>query len=251
MDFQHLQGDCIVQGLGRLKPEYIAAYEPLVWELVERALKFTTDYRADYSKSPKQIPLVRRARHLVLSLFSRLRFIDTTFDKTQGLDAGFQRAFLELTALLNYFEIFRPRMDGEVEMAPGAIAADPEIMGTFVWEPADAELLYRGRIPYWVVHPVETLGRIRVDKVAPVHAYPSNIDPPLCNPGTRPIFHGKVDTGKLYPCIAEDVFRSFKTEVINPFSDTNKGPSDLQGQDSQSRRSGARTLSKQAAKHGS
>ncbi len=42
------------------------------------------------------------------------------------------------------------------------------LMGAFIVNVTDAELFFRAGIPYYVVHPVRNLSRIRVDCEVPV-----------------------------------------------------------------------------------
>jgi hypothetical protein len=63
-----------------------------------------------------------------------------------------QLQWMELQALMDYIEIYEPRMEGHV--SPTKEMAN--VIGCFVQEVHTAERLFSAGIPYWLIRPVST-----------------------------------------------------------------------------------------------
>ncbi|THU92089.1 hypothetical protein K435DRAFT_567148, partial [Dendrothele bispora CBS 962.96] len=74
-----------------------------------------------------------------------------------------QRTFLELHALLDYCEVFKPQMEGRATPA----SQRAPLLGVFVSDYSQASQLFRAGIPFWFIHPVQSLPQVSVAELAP------------------------------------------------------------------------------------
>ncbi len=72
-----------------------------------------------------------------------------------------QRVTCLLHALVDYMQIYKPRMDGIVERDPKV--HDPMIMGTFVEDVTTLQHFFRARIPVWTMQPLEEAALYCID----------------------------------------------------------------------------------------
>jgi hypothetical protein len=95
-----------------------------------------------------------RSHHLAASLavnltrgLNRLRAISMSYREALISVRYLQRLWLELRALMDYLEIYRPRMELH-SSAPPKVA---NVIGCFVHDVHVAERLFAAGIPYWLV----------------------------------------------------------------------------------------------------
>ncbi|KAK7444555.1 hypothetical protein VKT23_015233 [Stygiomarasmius scandens] len=133
-----------------------------------------------------------------------------TFQQVGMAVAGLQRMFLELLALLDYCEIFKPRMLGQ---SPPSHSPAP-VIGAFTWNIDSAGMLFAAGIPFWFVHRVSAVPNVSVMKLAPLLATDT-----VCSeesPFTTPvIFQGVANVEAQYKAIAEYTTSAFTT--YSPF----------------------------------
>ena len=89
---------------------------------------------------------------------------------------------LELAALIIYCEKYKLMIQG----IDRYVGFAQDLMGAFVTQIQDAERLFRAGIPYWFVHPVSDLLRVRVDQTMGL-AYPETTE---YMPGSSVIYEG-------------------------------------------------------------
>ena len=103
-------GDSVVNGLGELSGSKLLSL---------RNLKSSIESRVEEHKQ-----VIKKPNALLLLLvramqdsFTRLDFLKTTFAETRVGVTEFQRYFLELYGILDYLEIYKPRMEGRIPPA--------------------------------------------------------------------------------------------------------------------------------------
>jgi hypothetical protein len=140
-DFQPLKND-VMEGLGQLSL-------PNLWKFEERMMETEDkikEYRKTASKPSPLLPLlVTSMRH---ALF-RLRSLKCAFGQMRFTVTEFQRYYLEVYALLDYLQIYKPRMDGE-QVAATAVA---NCIGAFTNVPRVAQDFKTAGLPVWLIHP--------------------------------------------------------------------------------------------------
>jgi hypothetical protein len=141
-----------------------------------------------------------------------------------------QRSFVKLTALLDYYNYFRPILSMNEPSMPTQTypPTTAKVMGVFTTDLTVCDIFLRAGIPVWLVRPFEVLFSICVRALAPVQT--PGASTPL-NPATRPshptIYCGNGDHIDKYRAIARHVqhylwypnpFQSIcsKTSVIPP-----------------------------------
>lgn len=135
----------------------------------------------------KVAQLVKQDSAHLRHFLNRLEFIPTTLRIAQIGFRETQRIILELIALYDYMEIYKPVMDGFSEPS-GTLA---KTIGAFVSNPHTAEMFFRAGIPVWIIRPRPHLPKVRIQALAPVQG-PDGLIP--MNEATRPshatIFRG-------------------------------------------------------------
>jgi hypothetical protein len=135
----------IIRGLGKLsntKFFTLRASVDLLLDHVER-------YRSNTPPNcipPILDPNVKMIEHGL----TRLQSVYTNFRQMEFGIRDVQRIWLEITAMLDYMEIFKPKMDGLLGNRPPAQAA--ETIGAFTNDLRVAQDLFLAGLPYWLIH---------------------------------------------------------------------------------------------------
>ena len=180
-------------GVGKLHYWMLEGLHRWVDQLFERATA-----SPKFSDAPLMTQLVTTLRLLLY----RLEFISATFRTTQIVVRETQRLSLELRALLDFEELFRPRMDSTV--APHRVNTD--IMGAFTTDLYLCDALFRAGIPVWLIRPYTALASIRVKTLTRLQFTPKTI--PLDLPPGPPlpsIYVGPATSLDKYTAIAHYV----------------------------------------------
>jgi hypothetical protein len=143
-DFRPLQND-FLEGLGQLSLSNI-------WKFEEK-MKETEDKITEYCKTtshtnPLLLLLATSMRH---ALF-RLRSLKSAFGQMRFVVTEFQRYYLEIYALLDHLQIYKPHMDG----AQPAATAVSNCIGVFTNIPRVAQDFMTAGLPVWLMHPWTT-----------------------------------------------------------------------------------------------
>jgi hypothetical protein len=143
-DFRPLQND-VMEGLGQLSLSILWRFEERMKETGDKI----TEYRKTTSKpNPLLLLLATSMRH---TLF-RLRSLKSAFGQMKFSVTEFQRYYLEIYALLDYLQIYKPRMDG-AEVPATAVA---NCIGVFTHIPRIAQDFMTAGLPVWLIHSWET-----------------------------------------------------------------------------------------------
>ena len=171
----------------------------------------------------KDIPLVTQLVTTLRLLLYRLEFVSAAFRATQIVARETQRLLLELRALLDFEELFRPRMAS----AMSHHRVNTDIMGAFTNDLHVCDALFRAGIPVWLIRPYTALASIRVKALTQLRFTPESIplDPPSGSP-LPSIYVGPATSLDKYIAIAcyvhrllqfPDPFGSVRaTALVNP-----------------------------------
>ena len=173
--------------------------------------------RAVNSKFSKEL-LVSQLIVTLENLLHRLEFISTSFRNMQLTVRETQRVFLELLALLDYYDYFRSTL--LLNEPPMPMQTYPpitaKVMGVFTMDLTVCDRFFQAGIPVWLVRPFSVLSSIRVKALAPVQT-PGDSTP--LGPATRPshptIYCGNGDHINKYRAIACHV--QHYLQYPNPF----------------------------------
>lgn len=152
-------GLTITRGLGQLRPEKTHQLGKLVDKLLDECKAYTA------SIAPAQVnPLLPQITQAVRLAIERLRSIPSTYDRMVLGVTSLQRAYLELTGLLRYISIYKPRMENlDVEAGP-----PDDCIGVFTADPAIAQLFRIARLPYWLIRPLSVFNKETILSVVPL-----------------------------------------------------------------------------------
>jgi hypothetical protein len=98
-------------------------------------------------------PVIRPLSVALRRTLSRLRAVAMTQREVLFECRQVQRQWMELRALMDYIEIYKPHMEGR---APPPAKETANLVGCFVHGVHMAERLFSARIPYWLIHPIST-----------------------------------------------------------------------------------------------
>lgn len=142
-DFIPLEGG-ILDGMGQLATSKYWGFQDMSKELKERVEK----YKKNSAPNSLLSSLVRAMDDALV----RLGSLKSPFGLMWFKITEFQRLYLEIYALLDYMEIYKPRMDGH-QLAATTVA---NCVGVFTNVPQVAQFFHRAGLPVWLLQPRET-----------------------------------------------------------------------------------------------
>jgi hypothetical protein len=200
----------ILGGIGKLRDGLFREMQSLASVLLKRAALPTF----------RGIVLASELTKTLNLLLYRLEFASTTFRTMQVSVCETQRVYLGLRALLDFQEIFRPRMAESTSVT----AVDPGIIGCFTNNLGVCDTLFRAGIPVWLIRPYTDLPSIRIRALTPLIRANGTI--PLDFPYSlshRPIYVGAGNKLEKYMATARyickllefpDPFGSVRAELL-------------------------------------
>jgi hypothetical protein len=207
----HVQDEaCVIQGLGLFRREDLNQYQLMVKTLNDRALNYINHPKS----SEHEKKTVRHGRRVMHSLWIKLSTVPTSFNRAQQLMSVFQRAYLELVGLVDYYKHFKPCINGE-QATPEYVQ---DTIGAFVWDPNDADLLYRAAIPFWMIQPSRNIDQLRIKETSVLLGPQAFLELADFVPPLAPMYSGPPDTSKQYSALVKDIRQTFK--VANPFEES-------------------------------
>ncbi len=153
-------GPGVIGGLGKISFPWFAKFRDYHWQIRSRTVDFLRGHSNVTERALARSLLNNLQRHL-----TRLEHLVMQFRQMLFTATSFKRLFLELIGLLDYCQVYKNRMEATYQSRQGN--NDHRLMGAFVVRIPDAELLFRAGIPFYFVHPVRALSRIRVDEERP------------------------------------------------------------------------------------
>ena len=164
-----------------------------------------SDQMLDQAAEPKfsGISLVTQLVSILKLLLHHLASISTMFHATRILVCEMQRISLELRALLEYQEFYRPQMDMNT-----SFCVNMDFMGAFTNDLVVCEALFHAGIPVWLIRPYNKLLSIRIKALSHLQ-FPSGtipLDPPSSSSLPK-IYVGPANQLEKYIAIAHYVSR--------------------------------------------
>ncbi|TFK61574.1 hypothetical protein BDN72DRAFT_863504 [Pluteus cervinus] len=154
--------DSLFTGVGRLENNMLRSFQQLCEDLLHRI-----------AKSEQKSALVTDLSTLLSDFLHRLESLPTDFDTLLLLVRGWQRIYLELLALMDFLEVYLPRMRGQVQYLGHTTAP---VMGCFTHKYSHAEMIQRAGIRFWLVRPSEQIASARIRTVVSLRC-PDNLIP--------------------------------------------------------------------------
>ena len=145
-----------VLGIGKIPHHRLVQFCQLVNVLQDRV----NDYKSDKNHPLKNSEILTLSNWLSQGL-SRLERLPMNFTQLKFCVAEVQRAYLELTAGLDYLYIYKPRMDG---ILPSATET-AQTIGVFTRCATVVAEFTRAGLPVWFMRPAHTLPGVRVDSI--------------------------------------------------------------------------------------
>ena len=109
-------------------------------------------------------PVIRPLSVALRRTLNRLRAVAMTRREVLFECRQVQRQWMELRALMDYIEIYEPRMEGRVPPAKETA----NVMGCFVHGVHTAERLFSAGIPYWLIRPISTFSHENILSITTV-----------------------------------------------------------------------------------
>lgn len=146
-DFKPTNHGGIAVGLGKLDPVLLdQKFRPLLDALKSRFSHYISSIPAD-SPHRKFAAVIQQA---LFYTFNRLQSFVTTWRNIRFTVVELQRYYLELLGLLDYMEVYKPRMDG---IQPPSSTVTNTI-GVFASKPRIVEEFMSAGLPVWYIRPL-------------------------------------------------------------------------------------------------
>lgn len=191
-DLHRLTGT-VLGGMVRLDEGLLKKYEKFVDKLQSRV----HEYQKDRGVSTNQrVPVLANGLNHV---FMRVKFLPLSQRQMEHSVTLLQRQYLELTAVLDYLTVYKPRMDG---MAPPATEVAWTV-GVFTSSYVIAQEFFKAGLPFWLVRPVAALSSGTSDDIVEA-MIPDSLDVCLyeANPRYPTIFTGSARDQRKYDAMA-------------------------------------------------
>ncbi|TFK58309.1 hypothetical protein BDN72DRAFT_866042, partial [Pluteus cervinus] len=197
----------LISGIGRINPSHINDVSTPCTQLFKRVDQFMGKDSTPASALEllsEYVPLLRRYLY-------RVQHLPTTFFDTSFGVRSIQRLYLMITALLDWHEVFLPKLG---QNATGAAVAVASVMGAFTTSTEVGDELYRMGIPVWLVRPSSDVPKARVQalktliepSILPLHPHRYK---------NYSIFTGSNTDPKFLPSIIRELHRHLT--YPNPF----------------------------------
>ncbi|KAF9038181.1 hypothetical protein BJ165DRAFT_1532063 [Panaeolus papilionaceus] len=137
----------ILLGTGSLTPATVAIFQEMEQQIQARVVKYC---ESTVPTAPKHaLDLIAVIATALSNALIRLSSLKTRYTQMRFTVTEFQRYYLELVGLLDYMEIYQPRMRG---LQPPASSVDDRV-GVFAISEIVAQDFYRAGLPVWYLHP--------------------------------------------------------------------------------------------------
>ncbi|KAJ7252242.1 hypothetical protein C8J57DRAFT_1520081 [Mycena rebaudengoi] len=146
------------RGIGRLCTDRFDALAYCVNTLIEEC----DAYNVTVSAPNRLFAILENSLRLGLE---RLQILPVSYQQMVTDVTSLQRAYLELTGLLEYLSVYQPRMNDPNEH--GTRCPD-ETMGAFVFDPLVAQSFRKANLPYWFVRPIAAFQKTIVQTIRDV-----------------------------------------------------------------------------------
>ncbi|KAK7037344.1 hypothetical protein VNI00_011094 [Paramarasmius palmivorus] len=153
--FEEAEGS--MSGLGRWKEGSLDIFKEDYIALRRRAREHEAA-RVQIGSSPNMVVSILLAQ--LDNTLGYLLHVTVPFKQAQQLLCRFQRWFLELTAALDWIEVFRPIMEGKRSKGKDSV----DRVGTFTGDLVEYKQLHSAGIPTWHIRPIAEKSFVGFDK---------------------------------------------------------------------------------------
>lgn len=187
----------IISDLGRIRPDLANEFISLRKSLATKIKVLETDPR--FSAIERRELMYAKQAMTFASII--LQCAPQTFELTLLTVTGFQRHFLEALACYDYLTTYRDMDCSDIPDHNDPIGADTSIMGTFMASLELAEIMYRKRVPVWLVRPPSLLPSsisiVSIVSPTPLKDFNSKL-----LPDSQPVYHGHASAIRNRACQA-------------------------------------------------
>jgi hypothetical protein len=154
-----------IRGLGKLADSKLGELKSSVSVLLSRVQAFMAN-PSKFRAPPSLGPMVKMIEHGLV----RLGSVWTNFRQMAFGVRDVQRCWLDLMAMLDYMEVYKPRMDSAwlaVGSPPVKVA---DTVGVFTTDIRVAQDFFRAGLPFWLTRPASDLGQTNILAAVPLLA---------------------------------------------------------------------------------
>jgi hypothetical protein len=154
--WHHVHPAAPIHGLGKLSNDKFTTLKISVNSLLDHVKLYQGD-----TPSSKQPPILQPLVKMLEHGLARLESVYTNFRQMVFGLRDVQRMWLEVTALLDYMQIYKPRMDGYAPSASGVA----DTVGVFTHDLRVAQDLVTAGLPYWLIRPASDFTNQNILKI--------------------------------------------------------------------------------------
>jgi hypothetical protein len=152
-----------IQGLGKLSEAKLQELKHSASVLFPRMQAYISNQPV--ARTPPILgPMVKMIEHGL----ARLESVHTNFRQMAVGVRDVQRCWLDVTAMLDYMQIYKPRMDSAQLAVNSFTEKAANTIGVFTNEVRVAQDFYHAGLPCWLIRPVSDFGKTNVLKVVPL-----------------------------------------------------------------------------------
>ena len=153
---RHVHPAAPIRGLGKLSDDMFITLKISVDSLLDRVKLYQAD-----TPSNKQPPILQPTVKMLEHGLAQLGSVYTNFRQMEFSMRDVQRMWLELTALLDYMQIYKPRMDGYAPSASGVA----NTIGVFTCDLRVAQDFVTAGLPCWLIRPASDFTNQIIQKI--------------------------------------------------------------------------------------
>jgi hypothetical protein len=146
-----------IRGLGKLSDSKLGELKSSVSVLLSRVQAFMSN-RPKSRAPPTLGPMVKMMEHGLV----RLGSVWTNFRQMAFGVRDVQRCWLDLTAMLDYMEVYKPRMDSASVAVGSSPAEVANTVGVFTNDIRVAQDFFHAGLPFWLIRPASDLGQTNI-----------------------------------------------------------------------------------------
>jgi hypothetical protein len=153
----------LIRGLGKLSEGKLQELKRSASVLFSRVQSYTSSPSLSRAL-PTLGPMVKMVEHGLV----RLESVWTNFRQMSFGVRDVQRCWLDVMAMLDYMEVYKPRMDSArlaVNSAPEKVA---NTVGVFTYDVRVAQDFFHAGLPCWLIRPALDFGETNILHVAPL-----------------------------------------------------------------------------------
>ncbi|TFK27634.1 hypothetical protein FA15DRAFT_701834 [Coprinopsis marcescibilis] len=155
-------------------------------DVINQLLQAVSKHRQSLTDTTAKISLSSLI-NLTLNFWERITTLPMTKNELLRCFAELQRFYRELTGMLDFLRIYRPRMNGLT--APATSTADR--LGAFTFDPNIVQEFASAGLPVWFIRPIKDLYHVRIEEVVQLQSPQGLLEFKPSKPRFPTIFRGK------------------------------------------------------------